>query len=127
MPEILLVDDDEGTRLLFVEIAELIDYGIHTASTGEEFFQLYSQQQPDLLVLDLVMPNMDGLELMRKLLSMQCKLPILVISGYDYINEEGLELLSHGLNFKGFIKKPFNVAELQKLITEVMQHPEPAT
>lgn len=126
MPEILLVDDDEGTRSLFAEIAELANYPIRTASSGEEFFQQYENQQPDLLILDLVMPNMDGLELMRKLLAMNCQLPLLVISGYDYINEEGLTLLSNGLNFKGFIKKPFNVVELRKLLTEVMEHPSPA-
>ncbi|MDH5183804.1 MAG: response regulator [Gammaproteobacteria bacterium] len=127
MPEILLVDDDEGTRSLFSEIAALAGYQIHTASSGAEFFQLYAQRQPDLLILDLVMPNMDGLELMRKLLALDCQLPLLVISGYDYINEDGLELLSHGLNFKGFIKKPFNVVELRKLLTQVIEHPEPAT
>ena len=127
MPEILLVDDDEGTRSLFVEIAELAGYTINTASSGEEFFKLYAEQQPDMLILDLVMPNMDGLELMRKLLELDCQLPLLVISGYDYINEEGLELLSHGLNFKGFIKKPFNVVELKKLLINVIENPAPAS
>ena len=127
MPEILLVDDDEGTRSLFVEIAEIAGYMIHTASSGEEFFKLYAEHQPDMLILDLVMPNMDGLELMRKLLGLDCKLPLLVISGYDYINEEGLELLSHGLNFKGFIKKPFNVVELRKLLIDVIENPAPTT
>lgn len=124
MPEILLVDDDEGTRSLFAEIASLSGYQIHTASSGEAFFQLYAKLQPDLLILDLVMPNMDGLELMRKLLSMNCQLPLLVISGYNYINKDGLELLSQGLNFKGFIKKPFNIVELRSLLTELITHPE---
>lgn len=127
MPEILLVDDDEGTRSLFVEIAELADFQIHTASSGDEFFRLYEEKEPDLLILDLVMPNMDGLELMRKLLAKKCQLPLLVISGYDYINEEGLELLSHGLNFKGFIKKPFNVVELRNLLAGLIGSSEPAS
>ena len=120
MAEILLVDDDEGTRSLITDVANLAGHQVLAASSGDEFFQLYASHQPQLLMLDLVMPQMDGLELMRQLLAEKCQLPIFVISGYNYISEEGLELLSNGLNFKGFIKKPFNIVELGELITSTL-------
>ena len=121
MPEILVVDDDQGVRELLTELATLSHYDIRCASSGEEFFRLYSEQQPDLLIIDLVLPNMDGVEMIRRLSSLNCTQPLLVISGYDFISSEGLELLSQGLNFKGFIKKPFNVRELHKIITSLIE------
>ena len=80
MFHILVVDDDKNTRLLMRAVLEAEYYTVHTASNGEEALEVMESEHIDLVVLDIMMPKMDGYEFTKALRSAQNELPILMVS-----------------------------------------------
>lgn len=107
-PNILVVDDEpQITRVLKTSLSNH-GYGIRTASDGEEALQMIKDWSPDLVVTDLRMPNMDGLELCRHIRT-QSRIPIIVLSvkGEDSIKVEALDA-----GADDYVTKPFSMNEL---------------
>lgn len=80
MFHILVVDDDKNTRMLFRAVLEAENYTVFTAENGEEALQIMDEQHIDLVVLDIMMPKMDGYEFTRTLRQNDNSLPILMVS-----------------------------------------------
>jgi two-component system KDP operon response regulator KdpE len=105
---ILVVDDEaQITRVLKTTLSSQ-GYGVRTASDGEEALQLMKGWAPDLVVTDLRMPNVDGLELCRRIRT-ESRIPIIVLSvkGEETIKVEALDA-----GADDYITKPFSVNEL---------------
>ena len=105
---ILVVDDEpQITRVLKTSLSNH-GYGIRTASDGEEALQMMKDWSPDLIVTDLRMPNMDGLQLCRQVRS-ESRIPIIVLSvkGEDSIKVEALDA-----GADDYVTKPFSMNEL---------------
>jgi len=105
---ILVVDDEaQITRVLKTTLSSQ-GYGIRSASDGKEALQLMKDWTPDLVVTDLRMPNMDGLELCRRIRA-ESRIPIIVLSvkGEDTIKVEALDA-----GADDYITKPFSINEL---------------
>jgi two-component system, OmpR family, KDP operon response regulator KdpE len=105
---ILVVDDEaQITRVLKTTLSTQ-GYGIRTAADGEEALDLMKSWSPDLIITDLRMPNMDGLELCRRV-RMESRTPIIVLSvkGEETIKVEALDA-----GADDYITKPFSVNEL---------------
>jgi two-component system, OmpR family, KDP operon response regulator KdpE len=105
---ILVVDDEpQITRVLKTSLSSR-GYGIRTASDGEEALQTMKEWQPDLIVTDLRMPNMDGLQLCRRIRT-ESRIPIIVLSvkGEDTIKVEALDA-----GADDYVTKPFSMNEL---------------
>lgn len=80
MFKILVVDDDKNTRRLFKAVLEGESYTVFTASNGREAFSVMDQEHIDLVVLDIMMPEMDGYEFTKELRAVENNLPILMVS-----------------------------------------------
>ena len=80
MFHILVVDDDKNTRLLLKAVLESEGYTVYTAQNGEDALTVMDQQHIDLVVLDVMMPKMDGYEFTKILREAQNNLPILMVS-----------------------------------------------
>ncbi len=80
MFRILVVDDDKNTRLLLKAVLEGANYTVSTASDGIEALSVMDKEHVDLVIIDVMMPNMDGYELTKSLRESQNNLPILMIS-----------------------------------------------
>ena len=80
MFHILVVDDDKNTRLLLGAVLEAEGYTVYAAANGEEALIVMDQQHIDLVVLDIMMPKMDGYEFTKTLREAQNNLPILMVS-----------------------------------------------
>ena len=80
MFHILVVDDDKNTRLLMQAILEAERYHVTLAASGLEALELLEKTHVDLIVLDVMMPGMDGYEFTRTLRAAQSDLPILMVS-----------------------------------------------
>ena len=80
MFKILVVDDDKNTRLLLQAVLESENYQVYTAENGEEALRVMDGQYIDLVVLDIMMPEMDGYEFTRILRESNHDLPILMVS-----------------------------------------------
>ena len=80
MFDILVVDDDRNTRLLMQALLEGERYNVHLAANGEEALDVMDRQHIDLVILDVMMPKMDGYAFTRELRSVNNNLPILMVS-----------------------------------------------
>lgn len=80
MFQILVVDDDKNTRRLMRAVLEAEKYTVWTASNGKEALELMDEKHVDLVVLDIMMPQMDGYEFTKELRQSQNDLPILMVS-----------------------------------------------
>ena len=80
MFHILVTDDDKNTRLLLKAVLESDGYTVYVAANGEEALTVMDQQHIDLVVLDIMMPKMDGYEFTKTLREAQNNLPILMVS-----------------------------------------------
>ena len=80
MIRILVVDDDKNTRVLFKAVLEAEGYTVLTAADGEEALSVLEHDHIDLVVLDVMMPNMDGYEFTKTLRTADNNLPILMVS-----------------------------------------------
>ena len=80
MFHILVVDDDKNTRMLFKAILERVNYTVSLAEGGAEALEIMDREHIDLVVLDVMMPGMDGYDLTRALREVNESLPILMVS-----------------------------------------------
>ena len=83
MSAILIVDDDKNQRLLLEEELAEEGYSVLSATDGEQALAAISRAMPDLVILDVIMPGMDGLELLGKLLGMNNRLPVVIHTAYS--------------------------------------------
>ena len=114
---ILVVDDEpQITRVLKTTLSSQ-GYGIRTASDGEEALHAMSEWPPDLIVTDLRMPNMDGLELCREV-RRTSQVPIIVLSvkGEDSIKVQALDA-----GADDYVTKPFSMTELTARIRAALR------
>lgn len=81
MPHILLIDDDETIQLLFHQFLTSEGYEVTQAMNGVEGMQCISEKVPDLIITDIMMPEMDGLEILQAVRKTHPDLPVIAISG----------------------------------------------
>jgi DNA-binding response OmpR family regulator len=114
---ILLVDDDAGVSSLVADILQEEGYGVETVSTGAEAETAIERLRPDLVILDIMLPDADGLMLCSRLLA-QWPAPIIMLSGS---RRESDRILSLRLGADDFIQKPFDTFELVARVQAVLR------
>ena len=82
--KILIVDDDPNILRLYKEELEEEGYTIVTASNGQEAIERFDQEDPDLVTLDILLPDIDGIKLLRQMKEKKPRLPIIMSTAYDY-------------------------------------------
>lgn len=107
-PLILVVEDDKAVKNLITTTLDIEGYRYHTASRGQEALVEAVSQTPDLMLLDLGLPDMDGMEIIRKVRSWS-KMPIIVVSARS---DDGDKIDALNAGADDYLTKPFNVEEL---------------
>ncbi len=105
---ILLVEDDEATRTLVADNLRAHGYAVRAAADGEEALRLWDARRPDVVLLDLGLPGMDGLSVIRRL-RRESLTPIIVLSARDQEHDK-VEALDLGAD--DYLGKPIGMAEL---------------
>jgi len=82
--KILIVDDDQSILRLYQEELEEEGYVIVTAASGREGLEKFEREQPDLVTLDIHLPDIDGIKLLRQMKEQRPRLPIIMSTAYDY-------------------------------------------
>ena len=82
--KILIVDDDPHILRLYEEELKEEGYGVVTAGTGQEALELFEKENPDIVVLDILMPDIDGKSLLKKMKDQQLQTPVIISTAYDY-------------------------------------------
>jgi CheY-like chemotaxis protein len=113
---ILVVDDHESARLGLQEMLKQHGYRVLAAASGKEALRFCEQEALDLVITDLAMPDLDGIELIRALHKSQSTLPILVMSGYS---QEFLKI-PKALGAVGALEKPVEPPVLLDKIREIL-------
>lgn len=82
--KILIVDDDQNILRLYKEELEDEGYTIVTASNGQEAIEQFDKESPDLVTLDILLPDIDGIKLLRQMKEKRPRLPVIMSTAYDY-------------------------------------------
>ncbi len=82
--KILVVDDDLHIQKLYKEELEEEGYQVVIAGTGAEAMELFNKESPDLVTLDILMPDIDGIKLLRQMKEKKPRLPVIMSTAYDY-------------------------------------------
>jgi EAL domain-containing protein (putative c-di-GMP-specific phosphodiesterase class I)/CheY-like chemotaxis protein len=124
---LLIVDEDRETCEFVANVARKVGYTVATAPSGSVFVQLLESFQPSLIMMELHLPDTDGVELLRSLGARACTASVVLVSAVDdRVLAAAHELgLSHGLSMCGTLAKPLPAAELQtKLAAMLHQNPQ---
>lgn len=116
-PRILIVDDDPNLLVILAEQLRSDGYDVWTARDGEEALRRLSVAWPDLLIIDMMMPRMDGLTLAREVKA-RADLPIIVLSAIDTADSKA-DLLEEVA--EDYVTKPYHYPELRARITRVLR------
>ena len=114
---ILVVEDESNIRTNIVAFLEAEGFETLQAKDGEEALQLYAEKAPNLLILDLMLPKVDGLEVCKQI-RRESNVPIIMVTARD---EEIDKLLGLELGADDYITKPFSLRELKARIKAVLR------
>jgi len=114
---VLVIDDDELHLALMQNILQQEGYKVFTTADGPQGIAIYKEHRPDIVLLDLGLPRMNGLEILRRLRTIDEKARIIVLTGHG--SEESAELaLRYGAS--DYVRKPFDCSSLIKRIKVVI-------
>lgn len=82
--KLLVVDDDINIQRLYKEELEEEGYDVIIAGTGKDALEMFEKERPDIVTLDILMPDIDGISLLRKMKEINSKTPIIMSTAYDY-------------------------------------------
>ncbi len=107
--KVLLVEDETSLAMILSDTLEAQGFEMRTAHDGEEGLQMFYEQKPDVLVADVMMPKMDGFEMVRRIRKSDVHAPVLFLTARSAVNDvvEGFELGGND-----YLKKPFAIQEL---------------
>ena len=115
---VLIIDDEEFILQLSRDILIKSQYNVKTASNGNEGIKLFESDKFDLILTDIKMPNINGLDVIRRVRVTNKEIPIIVITGHGTLD---IAIDSLRLGAQGFILKPFTPAELRNGVAEAME------
>lgn len=106
MPEVLIIDDERSIRTALRDILEIEKFNVDDAEDGKAGLEMLNKKQYDLVLCDIKMPKMDGLEVLDKILEREDDIPVIMISGHGNI-ETAVDALKKGAY--DFIEKPLDL------------------
>ena len=118
MDKLLLIDDEADVQYSFRRIFDSPEMEIATASSGEEGLKLIPKFQPDLVMMDVRMTGMTGLETLRRLRQTNAKLPVIIMTAYG-TTQTAIEAMKLGAY--DYVLKPFDVPKLKTLVFSALE------
>jgi CheY-like chemotaxis protein len=112
----LIVDDNPNMASLLSEMLELFDYSSERASDGDEALEKLEKSEYSIVISDMRMPNMTGLELLEHVKNKHPKMPVVIISGYAMKDETS----PSGHKPDGFLSKPFLMSDIERLLNTLL-------
>jgi CheY-like chemotaxis protein len=118
--QVLLVEDDDSAREIFAKALRMTGYQVRTAADGLAGLRLLEVFEPDVVVLDLVLPIASGFEVLDELRAVERThhVPVIAISG----SESGLEQARSNPDFFGILEKPFDPQNLVRMVDRAHRH-----
>jgi DNA-binding response OmpR family regulator len=123
-PRLLLIDDEPALAEFLATAAQESGFDPVITSQDQQFRDEFLAQRPNMVALDLGMPGMDGVELIRFLAEQDYRSPVLIVSGFDRRVLESAFRLGEalGLSMAGPLEKPVRLERLETLLNELKAH-----
>ena len=119
MSKILIAEDDNILRNMLIDFLTHFDHDVTGAEDGSIAWGLWQAGEYDILVTDINMPNMNGIELLKNIKGVNPKFPIIVITG---VHLESIEMNASDQGADDFLIKPFKMKDLVQSITKVLEN-----
>ena len=123
MSRILVIEDDPAILRGLNETLKRESYEVLTAADGEAGYRLVREKNPDLVILDLMLPKLSGYEICRKMRSDGVQTPILMLTARG---DEGDRVLGLDLGADDYVSKPFSLRELMARVRALLRRARPA-
>ena len=114
---ILIVDDEKNIRLSLSMALEQLNIPVETAASGEEALEKLGQGDYEFMLLDLRLPGIDGMEVLRRVSQQRPEIKVIIITGYGSID---LAVEAMKLGAVDFLQKPFDAAEVRGVVRRLM-------
>jgi len=115
--KLLIVDDQKGIRRLLTEVFLEYGYDIESCGNGIKALEVIPQFKPDLIIMDVKMPGMNGIDVLKKLREKDKDIQVIMMTAYGdqyYVNQ------AEELGIAGFIIKPFDLNALKQQVGELL-------
>lgn len=113
MPKLLIVDDEADIREFAKRFFTKRGIDVTTAAGGREALEIIGRERPDLVLLDVRMEEMTGVEVLKELRDKQDETKVVMVSG---VNDEEIVSAAKSLGVRGFVHKPLVLEELEKIV-----------
>ncbi|HUK32948.1 MAG TPA: response regulator, partial [Vicinamibacterales bacterium] len=123
MTKVLVIEDDPGILRTVADNLRFEKYDVITAMDGEAAYVLQQQQQPELIILDVMLPRMSGLELCRRLRAEDVQVLVLMLTARG---EEADRVSGLDMGADDYVSKPFSVPELMARVRALLRRSSPA-
>jgi two-component system OmpR family response regulator len=123
MVKILVIDDEPSIRSLLDTLLRRKGYDVVLADSGRKGLELFRREHPDVIVLDLKMPEMDGLTVLRQIHSLDPKKPVIILTGAG--NTEA-EQQVRALGVTEYVEKEFSLHLLGDSLKRLLNNPNPS-
>ena len=117
-PRVLVVDDDPNLTELLVDTLEVIGYEATPALSPKEALRMLSEESFNLVVTDISMPGMSGIELMQRIKEERADLPVMLITG---VGSDELKQEAYDSGADGFLSKPFRIGKIEAEIGKLLK------
>ncbi|HVP54626.1 MAG TPA: sigma-54 dependent transcriptional regulator [Candidatus Eisenbacteria bacterium] len=121
---ILVVDDEPGMRRYLQTVLELDSYRVSTAANGDEAIDRVQRDQPDVVLLDMVMPGPDGLETLKRIRETRPTTKVVMLS---CVRDTRKVAMAMRLGAQDYLSKPVQKEEMDDVLRFCLEHPSPAT
>ncbi len=118
-PRILIIDDERYVLRLFRTILERAGYSVLTADDGDLGIRTYAEAKPDLVLLDIAMPGLDGVEVLERIRQLDADrtTPIMIISAHS---QSSLREVAEKFQVDAYMEKPITSQELLNAIKDIL-------
>lgn len=127
MSRILVVDDDEMIRLLLRRVLEKAGHEVCEAPDGRVAMKIYSEQKPDCVITDLIMPDQEGIETIQQMRRHAHTAPIIATSGQSSLMVAHYLKIARALGADAVVEKPFSIAQMLELVTRLLAQNPPVS
>jgi len=117
--KLLVIDDEPSVCALVCRVAEAAGYEAEAAGTHEEFTRAYDRLCPNVIAMDLLMPQVDGIALLEILAEKRCRARIIVMTGHhpELLKSAARIAAGHGLDIRDTLHKPFGESDLRRALS----------
>ena len=115
---VLIVDDEPLVRQTLSEWMKRMNFRVFEADSGRQAMEMIRRGEPDIVISDVVMPGMDGVELLKEAKAVKADIPFLMISGYPS-RSTAVDIMNHGAS--DYLPKPFTPDELVHRVSRTLR------